>query len=546
MTDQTNQPRPNGGNGAGAPPGAGGAAAPAAGATTSGAGPGGPGVGAPPMIVVRGGSLADNRYDAEAALALHTICEPLHGVYQRGGVLVRLHRIVTVKETDQFGVSRYEGTPQIVTMESGALRVMLAHAAIWSKFDARSRRPHVVDPPQHLLQPILDGPWSAIRPLSGVLETPAMMPDGRILQGQGYDEQTGYLLDTIPIEPITPSRREAESALKVLLDVFAGFPFVTEVDRSVALAGPLSALEALMVPATPMIAVDAPTAGSGKSLVCEAVALIATGRLPAAMPQAESAEEDKKRLLAILLSGDPLIMIDNAAKALEGDALCAILSGPGEYEDRLLGQTRKLRLPTRLLVLANGNNLRIVGDLIRRTLISRIDPKCENPDQRPFAVDLHEFIPKHRAEIVKASLTIMQSYVGAGWPKPLSPLASFSAWSRLVREPLVWLGMPDPVDSRQSMVAADPELEIFSAVMECWWACFKNNKTTARQAVDDAFLKTEDKYRAMRDAISNALVGSLNLGDHGRMAIGLGNYLRRKKDVVYTQKAVHSSRSRFG
>ena len=49
---------------------------------------------------------------------------------------------------------------------------------------------------------------------------------------------------------------------------------------------------------------------------------------------------------------------------------------------------------------ANGNNLTLVGDLTRRTLMSRIDAKCERPEEREFPESFKERIKATRAELV--------------------------------------------------------------------------------------------------------------------------------------------------
>ena len=56
------------------------------------------------------------------------------------------------------------------------------------------------------------------------------------------------------------------------------FPFVAPCDRSVALAGMLTALDRLSMDTAPLIAFTAPTAGTGKSLLVDIIAVLATGR----------------------------------------------------------------------------------------------------------------------------------------------------------------------------------------------------------------------------------------------------------------------------
>jgi hypothetical protein len=478
-----------------------------------------------PVIEVYGGSLARNRYQAEAALALRGMHEPLGAVYQRGGLLVRVHRLLEAGK-DRYGVKRAKGSPTIVPVDGGFLHCHLAEAAHW--FKVQGKKTANINPPPVILGPLLAGPWETIRPLSGLLETPALLPDGRLLTGSGYDDETGLLLDTIQIPPIVRSRRAGEAALKTLMEIYADFPFETEVDRATALSLSLSGIEAALLPATPLAMIDAPEAGSGKTLLTEVTGLLATGRFPAAMPQAADEAEDKKRLLSILLAGDPIGLIDNIARPLESDALCMVITG-GEYEDRVLGASRKVRLRCRMLWLVTGNNARAVGDLIRRTIRCRIDPRCERPDERLFDVNLHREVPRRRPELVHAALTIMASYIAAGRPKPLRPYGNFEDWSRMVREALVWLGAADPCDSREVLASSDPEREALALLMDAWHACFADEPKLIKEVLTKADEHSMETM-ALRDAIANAAVAR---GGNATLGQSLGFYLRSKMNRVH-------------
>src|SRR6516162_10098214 len=75
-----------------------------------------------------------------------------------------------------------------------------------------------------------------------------------------------------------------------------------------------------------------------------------------------------------------------------------------------------------------------------------------------------------RGAYVAAALTIVRAYLCAGSPKICSPLGSYSAWSTMVRSPLVWLGELDPVISMDGLRDEDIELanirEFFGLWME--------------------------------------------------------------------------------
>ena len=65
--------------------------------------------------------------------------------------------------------------------------------------------------------------------------------------------------------------------------------------------------------------------------------MIATGRHAPKMPQVKEEEEERKRLLALALDGDPLVVIDNVVGALGNPALDLAVTSQ-LFKDRLLGQ----------------------------------------------------------------------------------------------------------------------------------------------------------------------------------------------------------------
>jgi hypothetical protein len=373
-----------------------------------------------------------------------------------------------------------------------------------------------------VLRPLLAGPWENIRPLMGICETPAILPDGRLLAGKGvYDDDTGLLLETLDIKPIETSKAAAETALKTLEEIYKEFPFKTDVDKAVAISAALTAIEAPVLDAVPLHAFDAPAAGSGKTLLVQVAAYIATGRKIAAIPETKQDEEMRKRIMSILLSGDQMVMLDNLTAPLESPALCAAITG-SVYSDRLLGLNEKPTLPSQTFWTATGFNLRLVGDLIRRSVGCGIDPKCERPDEREFAENLHSIVPARRAELVHACITIMAAYQAAKRPQKLAPYGNFEDWSRLVREPLVWLGLKDPCESRGNLATNDPEREALLGLMTAWWRQYGGEIMTARKALQDALPD-------LREAIAN-VIGDWETVSKESQA--LGHYLRRQVDRI--------------
>ena len=63
--------------------------------------------------------------------------------------------------------------------------------------------------------------------------------------------------------------------------------------------------------------------------------------------------------------------------------------------------------------------------------------------------------------------TIVRAYLAAGQPDKRPTLASYAAWSDLVRSALVWAGCGDPVETMTAIRDTDPVLTTLRTVLEC-------------------------------------------------------------------------------
>jgi hypothetical protein len=440
-----------------------------------------------PLIQVQAGELAQHVRDAERYLAQATRREPPRGVYQRHGFLVRIARLA--ETTDAGGIRRAAGTLQILTAGPDVLSIALADACRWLKWNQRSGEWVPADVPPRVAKTLcaIAGDWHNTPYLAGIIEAPSLRPDGSILQQPGYDAQSGLYFDagdtSFPTIPEQPSRAQAEAALGMLLEIVSGFPFIDDASRSVGVAMLMTPLIRHAVRAAPLTGITAPKMGSGKTLAAYLPAYIATGRPPALMSQADEVTEEKKRLLAVLLEGSIVSVIDNCERPLKSDSLCTILTEP-TWSERVLGVNRVARVSTATTWIATGNALRIDGDLSSRTLLATIDPRCERPEEREFSVNLHETIPERRGELAAAVLTIVRAYLNAERVR-LPVYGRFEQWSRFVREPLCWLGQADPCETRKAVESRDPVREQLSALAEAWQAAFGDQGHTVSEALDE-------------------------------------------------------------
>jgi hypothetical protein len=154
---------------------------------------------------------------------------------------------------------------------------------------------------------------------------------------------------------------------------------------------------------------------------------------------------------------------------------------------------------TMTVLTATGNNLTIKGDLTRRSVVSRLDPKVAQPELRDFAYDPIADAKENRGELVAAVLTVLRAYHVAGRPKrPTPPLQSFVKWSDTVRGPLMWFGQGDPVGTMARLREADPTIINLKAVLTAWRDEFGADPTTAKDAVNaaDATVATREEGRS--------------------------------------------------
>jgi putative DNA primase/helicase len=186
--------------------------------------------------------------------------------------------------------------------------------------------------------------------------------------------------------------------------------------------------------------------------------MIATGHKAGVLAPGQTEEELEKRLGATLMAGDSIVSIDNCDRPLGGVLLCQMLS-ESTVRPRILGLSKAPELRSTAFIAATGNNLRLVGDLTRRAILCRLDPKVERPESRVFDWEPVAVAKARRPEYAAAVLTLLRGFHVAGRPGCPAALGSFEEWSDLVRGALLWVGAADPVETMEEIRRADPRLD---------------------------------------------------------------------------------------
>lgn len=391
------------------------------------------------------------------------------GIYQRNNMLVHVIGAPEPEEHPHDRAPQAPGTPSIRVMAQPTLWETSARAARWRQFDARAGSTVPTPPPGNVVAAILArGCYPGICELQGIIEHPAMRPDGSIINDAGYDAATGFLYSpAIQFLPCfeDPTPEEANAALIELDEVFADFPFCDSAARMVPVAAVLTLIARPAIDgAIPGVFVDSNVRSAGKSRMVDAIVLLATGRLPPPMNYPSTDDELEKILGAYALRGPQAIKFDNVTRPFGGGPLDRVLTAPDKVPMRVLGQSEIPELAWRALVLGTGNCLVTAGDTARRLLVARLESKLENPENRPETefkhADLLGWIRQERPRLVRAALTVLRAYVVAGRPRSFivdnKPYAckswgSFESWAALIPTAIVHAGGADPMGARLSM-----------------------------------------------------------------------------------------------
>ena len=454
-------------------------------------------------------------------------------LFQRGREVVHVDRVVT--SGIRRGVNRQPGALTIRAVSADGLRTHFSRVANWIKFDGRKGAWEPCAVPDTVGKSYLAWPEPWMLPhLAGVITAPTLRSDGSILDTPGYDPATCLFFDPDGTEfaPISknPSKDDAAVALSRLCSLLSEFPFCDAESRAVALAAVLTALVRRSLCTAPMFAFTAPVMASGKTLLANIVSMMATGRPCDVLSYTTNEEEAKKLLFALLRSGALIACFDNIEEPLKGDALNALLTSEF-FQGRVLGKSEQQTVPATCLWLATGNNLVVKGDLSTRVLLCRLDPAVERPEERQFSLNPHEYIPRHRGELVRDGLTVLRAYQAAGCPDVgAKPFGRFEAWADMIRNPLVWLGEADPTKTLSRVREADPDRELLGNVLATWEETFGNEKLTTAEMLFRAA-----SIPAMIDAIGPVCVNMKTGEVNPRL---MGKYLSRYEGrIVNGRKA---------
>lgn len=422
--------------------------------------------------------------------------------YQRGGVIVTITTDPGTKETT------------VKPLSLASLTRSVAGLAIWQRFDKRSTEWVVCDPPEKHVRVLHDATvYPHLPVLNGIARQPYLRADGSLVCHAGYDSETGMfgVFNAKEFDiPSTPTPEQAAKALATLSELLREFAFKSHNDLAAALSAILTAAIRASLPQAPLFHCKAHSISSGKSYLCELFTAFATPQrgTPHTFPTDD--EECRKMLLAELLTAPAVIEFDNLTSDLiPHKSLCTMLTS--EFiSGRILGQSKTAEVGTRVLLLSSGNNVDPVRDMTRRTITITLDPACEIPATREFIKQPVLEVRDNRGHFVSLALTIIRAWICAGQPKTeCKNIATYSDWSNLCRQTLLWLGLPDPAACTFESMIEDPDREQLGQLLHGWYDCFGNEAFMIRDALKLIILDDEELLDVIKD-IASEKDGSIN------------------------------------
>jgi hypothetical protein len=441
------------------------------------------------------------------------------------------------------------GAVKIEPLGENALRGALSRSARYFKTRAKGEDVGVA-PPLEVVRDILalePSVWG-IPHLTGIAHAPFVRPDGSICFDEGYDPPTKlYLAPSAGLKLFTiadhPTPVDVEKSLAVVEDAMHDFPFVSSADRANAVAAMLTPLlRAAIDGPTPLALIDAPQPGTGKSLLAEMIAFIATGR-PAPLTAApHEPEEWRKKITTVLANAAPIAVFDNVNNKFASDALCIALTGC-TYADRQLGTFQQINLPVRCTWIATGNNMQPSGDLPRRCYWIRLDARTSEPHRRTGFrhPDLRNWLRANREKIIAALLIMSRFWFDQGCPPPRSRqvMGSFEAWTNVIGGILDAAGVTGFLtNSDGKLREGDPEAESAEAWLECLGEIF--HEPFKARDVASLLLNAEDTAGArLRDLLPESLGQEVSSRDCASLSNAVGCWFRARRNRRFGQQNIY-------
>lgn len=452
-------------------------------------------------------------------------------LYQSGGMIVSIKPDIATGDATTTAISE------------SALTLALASAADWERYDGRRKEWVRSDPPpRHVNMLYKAQSYDLLPDLRGLARQPYYDDDGVLHTSAGYDRQTRRYstFDASRFPAPASTETAAREALALLQGLLEEFHFASDIDRSATLAAIFTAVTRPSLGLAPAFHVSAPSSGSGKSYLCETIALFAGPGGSSRVSYPKTSEEATKAILSLLLSAPAVIEFDDMDTDWLPHGVVNRMLTAESIADRILGVSKIATVSTSALVLGSGNNVGPLRDLARRVLTINLNARSETPGTLSYKGNPVADMKADRGRYVSSVLTIIEAWKAAGSPKTNVPtIASYGgAWTNYCRHPLIWMGLPDPATPLLDQMKADPDSDVLLHFLAAWHKKHGEKVMELRQLLNFDY-GSSDLEEALLD------LPVVERGNVNRSR--LGHYFKRNRDRIIgdfiLQKAEHAARN---
>ena len=461
----------------------------------------------------------DGRYMREitedSIRALLALNERGPRVFASGGA------IVYVAENEQGDIS-----PKPLTLPD--MKGLLERSADYVTYTKGAETPARV--PDDVVADILHLQTTPFPRLTGLAQSPLVLESGRFVTEPGYDSESGYLLSLNGLTGVSTGMPPSKALSLITDELLVDFPFVDDASRTHAVA---LLLQPFLVPlihgSLPLYLVDGSTPGAGKGLLIDVIVRVAEGRPIAVTALPKDEEEVRKKTTGLFLEGAAMVLLDNV-HSIKSAVLSSLLT-TREVKDRLLGGNKIAHVRNNATWIATGNNVDLSDEITRRTVLIRLDPGVERPENRrgfkhPF---LRKWASGQRRQLVGACLSLIKAWVDSGMPKSDSTLGSFEDWVSVMGGVLEVAGVSGLLENRdQLMSASDRESQEWAAIVHRWREAHGGNAVTAKDLL---------KLAKEHDLLLDLWAGRSGVAGQQRF----GHALRTHRDRVYGEWAIRQA-----
>ncbi len=218
---------------------------------------------------------------------------------------------------------------------------------------------------------------------------------------------------------------------------------------------------------TPICVIEAAMQGTGKTLMCDTISRITTGKPVPTYSLPRDEDERKKLITTILLQDEANALFDNL-KDLNGEALATLVTS-NMWNGRKLGSNTLLNLRNLTNVFVTGNNLVIDDDLRRRKVTISLDANRSNPTDRKFDIYPPDYVMANRQTLNNAAISIISHAAKKGFPKPKNTprYDSFGTWRNILGSVLENAGIKGFLDfKRNNSEVFNPETHQYARLYD--------------------------------------------------------------------------------